>query len=111
MSSRPLSTKRHRGTSLNNCDFEQAAFLIERLSGKWNVRVLAVICRLEGIQFNDIKRSLPGISQSTLALVLQNLERSGFVDRKKTDQSRLAAVKYSHGETTRLAEPIFRMIV
>jgi len=35
-------------------------------------------------RFNDLKRSIPGISQRMLTLTLRNLERDGFVERTVT---------------------------
>ena len=36
------------------------------------------------LRFNDLKRSIPGISQRMLTLTLRNLERDGLVNRTVT---------------------------
>jgi DNA-binding HxlR family transcriptional regulator len=46
--------------------------------------LIIVLVELGPRRFNDLKRSIPGISQRMLALTLRNLERDGLVKRTVT---------------------------
>lgn len=53
------------------------------IGGKWK---MSVICMLagEGVKrYNDIKRKLPGVSDTMLAKSLRELETSGLVTRRE----------------------------
>ncbi len=55
--------------------------LLEQLADKWSLLVLSVLCAGPA-RFNDIRRSLGGISQRTLVQCLRRLQRNGLVDRE-----------------------------
>jgi DNA-binding HxlR family transcriptional regulator len=59
------------------------ADILRRVGDKWSVLVV-VLLELGPRRFNDLKRSIPGISQRMLTLTLRNLERDGFVERTVT---------------------------
>ena len=65
----------------NDCD--RVADILRRVGDKWSVLVV-VLLELGPRRFNDLKRSIPGISQRMLTLTLRNLERDGFVERTVT---------------------------
>ena len=64
-------------------DCERVADILRRVGDKWSVLVV-VLLELGPRRFNDLKRSIPGISQRMLTLTLRNLERDGFVERRVT---------------------------
>jgi DNA-binding HxlR family transcriptional regulator len=64
-------------------DCERVAETLRRIGDKWSVLII-VLVELGPRRFNDLKRSIPGISQRMLTLTLRNLERDGLVKRTVT---------------------------
>jgi DNA-binding HxlR family transcriptional regulator len=64
-------------------DCERVAEVLRRVGDKWSV-LLVVLLDQGPRRFNDLKRSIPGISQRMLTLTLRSLERDGLVDRTVT---------------------------
>ena len=64
-------------------DCDRVADILRRVGDKWSVLVV-VLLELGPRRFNDLKRSIPGVSQRMLTLTLRNLERDGFVERTVT---------------------------
>ncbi len=56
-------------------------FLLEQIADKWSVLVLGALCD-KPLRFNEIKRSLEGITQKALTQCLRKLERNGIVARR-----------------------------
>ncbi|QDX30215.1 helix-turn-helix transcriptional regulator [Dickeya poaceiphila] len=56
-------------------------FLLEQIADKWSVLVLGALCE-KPLRFNEIKRSLEGITQKALTQCLRKLERNGIVERR-----------------------------
>lgn len=54
--------------------------LLELRAGKWTLVVVAEL-RSGTRRFNEIRRSVSGISQKTLSSTLRELERDGFISR------------------------------
>ena len=55
---------------------------LARIGDKWTVLVVELLCVGRGpVRFNEIRRSIPGISQRMLTLTLRGLERDGLVTR------------------------------
>jgi DNA-binding HxlR family transcriptional regulator len=55
---------------------------LARIGDKWTVLVVELLCIGRGpVRFNEIRRSVPGISQRMLTLTLRGLERDGLVTR------------------------------
>ena len=61
-------------------DCDRVAEILRRVGEKWSV-LLVVLLELGSRRFNDLKRSIPGISQRMLTLTLRSLERDGLVER------------------------------
>jgi DNA-binding HxlR family transcriptional regulator len=55
--------------------------VLNRIGDKWSVMVVGILARHEPIRFNELKRSINGVSQRMLTLTLRNLERDGLVTR------------------------------
>ena len=64
-------------------DCDRVAEVLRRVGDKWSV-LIVVLLNLGPRRFNDLKRSIPGISQRMLTLTLRSLERDGLVDRTVT---------------------------
>ena len=64
-------------------DCDRVAETLRRIGDKWSVLII-VLLELGPRRFNDLKRSIPGISQRMLTLTLRNLERDGLVKRTVT---------------------------
>jgi DNA-binding HxlR family transcriptional regulator len=64
-------------------DCDRVADILRRVGDKWSVLVV-VLLELGPRRFNDLKRSIPGVSQRMLTLTLRNLEHDGFVERTVT---------------------------
>ena len=54
----------------------------ETLSRKWSLHILKSISTREVIRFNELKRSLAGISSTVLSERLLELEREGLITKK-----------------------------
>ncbi|HVK78829.1 MAG TPA: helix-turn-helix domain-containing protein [Kofleriaceae bacterium] len=54
--------------------------VLDRVGDKWSVLVVALIGD-RAMRFNELRRSIEGISQRMLTLTLRNLERDGLVTR------------------------------
>lgn len=57
--------------------------VLSRVGDKWSILVVAVL-RDGSMRFNDLRRSIDGISQRMLTLTLRGLERDGLVTRTVT---------------------------
>ena len=54
----------------------------ELLGRRWSLQILKNLKTKEVIRFNELKRSLPGISSTVLSERLLELEREGLVTKK-----------------------------
>jgi DNA-binding HxlR family transcriptional regulator len=61
-------------------DCDRVAEVLRRVGDKWSV-LIVVLLEMGPRRFNDLKRSIPGISQRMLTLTLRSLERDGLVER------------------------------
>jgi DNA-binding HxlR family transcriptional regulator len=67
--------------------------LLDELADKWSVLIFAALN--DGpLRFNEIKRTLEGITQKALTQTLRRLERNGIVARRVVETSPIA-VEYS----------------
>ena len=58
--------------------------LLEEISGKWAILTIAALSR-RSARFNQLRRTLRGVTQKTLTQVLRRLERSGIISRAVLD--------------------------
>lgn len=54
--------------------------ILSRIGDKWSVLVVYMLAA-GPVRFNDLKRSIDGISQRMLTLTLRSLERDGLISR------------------------------
>ena len=55
--------------------------ILNRIGDKWSVMVVGILGRHGIMRFNELKRTINGVSQRMLTLTLRNLERDGLVTR------------------------------
>jgi DNA-binding HxlR family transcriptional regulator len=67
--------------------------ILDQITDKWSILILAAL-RGGPLRFNQIKRSLEGITQKALTQCLRRLERNGIVARRIIPLSPVA-VEYS----------------
>src|SRR5919202_5650983 len=60
----------------------EIANIWEVLGRRWSLLILKNLCNKEAIRFNELKRSLSGISSTVLSERLLELEREGLVSKK-----------------------------
>jgi DNA-binding HxlR family transcriptional regulator len=64
----------------NQTDCRAVASILARVGDKWSVFVIMML--IDGpMRFNELKRTINGISQRMLTLTLRGLERDGLVTR------------------------------
>lgn len=56
--------------------------VLEHLTGRWGVLVMAGLRKKGPARFNHLRRRIDGVSEKMLAQTLQALERDGFVARE-----------------------------
>ena len=56
--------------------------VIDVIAGKWSLFILNVIGNNDSVRFNEIMRTLKGISPTTLSQTLEKLVGVGLVDRR-----------------------------
>src|ERR671931_554579 len=54
----------------------------EVLGRRWSLLILKNLCNKEAIRFNELKRSLSGISSTVLSERLLGFEREGLISKK-----------------------------
>jgi DNA-binding HxlR family transcriptional regulator len=60
----------------------EIANIWEVLGRRWSLLILKNLCDKQAIRFNELKRSLSGISSTVLSERLLELEREGLISKK-----------------------------
>ena len=66
--------------------------LLDQLLDKWSLQVLDSLCERPQ-RFNELRRSIPAVTQKSLTATLRRLERNGMIERNLLS-SRPVAVEY-----------------
>lgn len=66
--------------------------LLDQVLDKWSLQVLDSLCE-QPQRFNELRRSVPAVTQKSLTSTLRRLERNGMVERLVV-RSRPVAVQY-----------------
>lgn len=66
--------------------------LLDQVLDKWSLHVLSELCERPQ-RFNELRRSIPAITQKSLTATLRRLERNGMVEREVV-ATRPVAVEY-----------------
>ena len=57
--------------------------VLDRVADKWAVLILGLLAKAP-MRFNQLRRTIEGLSQKVLSQTLKSLERDGLVNRKAT---------------------------
>ncbi|WP_329404352.1 helix-turn-helix domain-containing protein [Streptomyces melanogenes] len=66
--------------------------LLDQILDKWSLSVLDELCE-RPCRFNELRRSVPQVTQKSLTATLRRLERNGVIDREVVS-TRPVAVRY-----------------
>ena len=80
---------------------------MEIFQGKWNAWVLFELGRHETIRFGELRKAIPGISNTVLSTTLKDLEERGLVNRIQYNEIP-PHVEYSATESAADLDAIFR---
>lgn len=89
------------------CDLSNTLKIFQN---KWGVQILFELFKVESYRFGNLKREIPGISNTMLTSVLKSLELEGIVHREQIQEVPLH-VEYSLTSKGREMEVIFRSII
>ena len=80
---------------------------MEIFQGKWNAWVLFELGRHETIRFGELKKAIPGISNTVLSTTLKDLEDRGLITREQFNEIP-PHVEYSASESAKDLKDIFQ---
>jgi DNA-binding HxlR family transcriptional regulator len=76
----PLENKSNE--TLNNCHAKcPVNRALEIIGGKWRIPIIWILSTEKSLRYNELKRSIPGITNIMLTRSLQALEENGLVKR------------------------------
>ncbi len=84
--------------------------LLEMLSGRWKSQIIYELCIYDSIRFGQLKKDLPGITNTMLTKSLRELEDDGLVNRIQFNEVP-PHVEYSLSDMGRDMYPIFYAIM
>ena len=90
-------------TKNGNCP---VTLLLLMIQGKWKAQILYQFCIHEKIRFGELRKSLPGITNTMLTNALRELVRDGLVVREQFNEIP-PHVEYSFSEMGRDLLPVF----
>jgi DNA-binding HxlR family transcriptional regulator len=82
---------------------EDAIYVI---GGKWKLKIIIVLQENGNIRFNELQRTIPGISARVLSNELKDLELNGFVKRVVHAQQTPVVVEYISTDYSRTLKPV-----
>lgn len=54
---------------------------VNLISGKWELKVLFYLLKYDTLRFGELKKHLPGITNTVLTTVLKKFEQAGIINR------------------------------
>lgn len=87
----------------DNCPMRRT---LELLSGKWRTHVIYALCKKECCRFGELKKTVPGITNTMLSSTLKDLEELDILHREQFNEIP-PHVEYSLTEKGRALLPIF----
>ncbi|WP_352397711.1 helix-turn-helix domain-containing protein [[Clostridium] aminophilum] len=84
--------------------------LLLMLQGKWKTQVLYEFCIHDRVRFGELKKALPGITNTMLTNTLRDLEKDGLIVREQFNEIP-PHVEYSFSEMGRDLMPVFYAIM
>ena len=94
-------------TEKGNCPITP---LLVMLQGKWKNQVLYELCIHDTVRFGELKRALPGITNTMLTSTLRDLEGNGLIQRRQFNEIP-PHVEYSFTQKGRDLYPVFYEMV
>ncbi|MBC2324573.1 winged helix-turn-helix transcriptional regulator [Listeria booriae] len=85
-------------------------YTLNSLGGKWKLLIIWELYTNEVMRFNELKRSLTGITNTMLAKSLEELEVEDFIQRKQYNTMPLR-VEYRLSDRTETLIPILEALV
>lgn len=82
--------------------------LLDQIADKWTALILGALCP-GPLRFNALRRSLDGITQTSLTKTLRRLERNGLLQRTVTTDA-MIAVEYAITPLGRTLGPLFQAL-
>lgn len=86
-----------------NCPVQKALSLF---NGKWRTYILFELCKKSALRFGELKKAVPGITNTMLTSTLRDLEDIGIVKREQFNEIP-PHVEYSLAESGKQLLPIF----
>ena len=90
-------------TPSGNCPVTPVLLLLQ---GKWKSQVLYELCVNDIVRFGQLKKNLPGITNTMMTSTLRELEADGVIVRKQFNEIP-PHVEYSFSQKGRDLMPIF----
>lgn len=87
----------------DNCPMRRT---LEILSGKWRTHIIYELCKRPTCRFGELKKALPGITNTMLTNALRDLEKLNIVHRKQFNEIP-PHVEYSLTEKGKALLPVF----
>lgn len=84
--------------------------LLLMLQGRWKSQLLYELCIYDSVRFGQLKKDLPGITNTMLTKSLRELESDGLVQRKQFNEIP-PHVEYSFTKMGRDLLPVFHAIM
>lgn len=79
---------------------------LELLSGKWRTHIIYALCTHPSCRFGELKKAVPGITNTMLTNTLRDLESFGIVRREQFNEIP-PHVEYSLTEKGKALLPVF----
>lgn len=79
---------------------------LELLSGKWRTHVIYALCKNPFCRFGELKKAIPGITNTMLASTLRDLEKLSIVHREQFNEIP-PHVEYSLTDKGKALLPVF----
>lgn len=79
---------------------------LEMLSGKWRTHIIYELCKNPSCRFGELKKTIPGITNTMLTNTLRDLEGFGIVHREQFNEIP-PHVEYSLTEKGKDLLPVF----
>ena len=84
--------------------------LLVMLQGRWKSQLMYEMCIYDSVRFGQLKKDLPGITNTMLTKSLRELEEDGLVHREQFNEVPLR-VEYSLTDMGRDLLPVFYAIM
>ena len=91
-----------------NIQLDQGNLIMKILGGKWKLLIISRIY-VGFNRFNNLEKSINGISKNILSLNLKNLERDNIISRHKYDEV-VPKVKYSLTKSGNALIPVLKIL-